>query len=240
MNEEEKKKELSSSVSTPNFAEGMQNILLFLNLLTIIYGGHYCDLLTFFLYFVCVGITKFIDANTVEVRTPDFSAFQRSAPKESAQAEPEKDSKNSPREMTVEQPTMVVTVSCGNKIFSITSCPFDFFFPTKAERCIIFGPALLNGVVGGHEACFVIQTRDSMGNVRQVGGDEFGVVARRVNTIAENNETKFKAMHKKAQEAEREAINDGSDVSAIENAKGTFITIHRHLFVLFQSYLSFI
>ena len=31
----------------------------------------------------------------------------------------------------------------------------------------------MNGVVGGHEAAFVVQTRDTMGNVRGVGGDEF-------------------------------------------------------------------
>tara|TARA_B100000795_G_C22597925_1_gene360044 strand:- start:57 stop:299 length:243 start_codon:yes stop_codon:yes gene_type:complete len=79
----------------------------------------------------------------------------------------------------VTQPTMAVTVSCGNKIFSTTTTPFDFFFSTKASKCVLFGPALLNGVVGGYNANFVVQTRDGMGNVRAVGGDEFSVTARR-------------------------------------------------------------
>jgi hypothetical protein len=114
---------------------------------------------------------------------------------------------------------MLVTVSCANKIFSITNCDFEFFFPTKAERCVIFGPALTNGVVGGEEASFVIQTRDSMGNARSVGGDQFQVVGRRVNTNAEKEEKMVSKELKKAQQAERDAINDGTDQTAIENTK---------------------
>jgi hypothetical protein len=128
-------------------------------------------------------------------------------------------SSQSPRDVVIEQPQMLVTVSCANKIFSITSCPFDFFFPTDASRCIIFGPALLDGVVGGEEACFAIQTRDSMGNVRSVGGDEFQVLGRRVNTIAEQNEKDTKIAFQKAKQDEAAAIADGTDASAIENTK---------------------
>ena len=36
----------------------------------------------------------------------------------------------------VTQPTMAVTVSCNNKIYSITKTSFDFFFSTRAGERI--------------------------------------------------------------------------------------------------------
>jgi dynein heavy chain len=146
------------------------------------------------------GTAKFINENTINVTTPDFRMFQH------------KLSKNSKpnHEETIKQPTMKVTVTCGNQIYSITSTPYNFFFSTQASKCIIFGPALLNGVVCGENAQFCIQTRDSMGNVRSVGGDKFIINARLIDTVAEKNVEDTKLILKQSKQSEADATSDGT------------------------------
>ena len=76
------------------------------------------------------------------MKTPDFTPFQVLAPKGTTN---EDASAGSPRDVVekIVQPTMGVTVSCGNKIFSTTFTPFDFFFSTSFKKCVLFGKFVL-------------------------------------------------------------------------------------------------
>ena len=64
---------------------------------------------------------KFVDSNTVSVTLPDLTLHRN-----------------------LDEP-LAVTVSFANKIYSITSVDFSPFAVTDAEKCIILGPALVDG-----------------------------------------------------------------------------------------------
>ena len=98
---------------------------------------------------------KFIDANTLQVTTPDLT-----------------DHKN--------ETILKLTVAMAGKIHTIMSLDYSVFHATDATKCIAFGPGLLSGSVVGHENFFVVQTRDHKNNLRGVGDDQFTVTIRKM------------------------------------------------------------
>lgn len=57
----------------------------------------------------------------------------------------------------------VVTISINKGDYTITSSKFTFYYNTKADECIAYGPGLLTENCPDHETIFCIQARNSKG-----------------------------------------------------------------------------
>jgi hypothetical protein len=85
----------------------------------------------------------------IECETPDFSNF-------------------GPGEVDVR-------VSLRGDSFTTTYQKYSFFAVTDASKSVAFGPGLLEGAAAGTECKFVVVSRDTSGQDRTSGGDQFQI-----------------------------------------------------------------
>ena len=71
--------------------------------------------------------------------------------------------------------TTSVRVAVRGSPFTITSEPFEVFRVTSAAESLAFGPGVLTGLAAGKPAAFMIRAKDTAGEPRGTGGDEFNV-----------------------------------------------------------------
>lgn len=78
-----------------------------------------------------------------------------------------------------------MTISVNREDYTITSQKFTYFYNTKASQTIAFGPGLLMDNLINTKSIFVIQARNSQGQNRESGLDEFIVKIYRPKTEEE-------------------------------------------------------
>jgi len=73
-----------------------------------------------------------------------------------------------------------VRVQIGIKDLTTTVTKYNFFLNTMAEKSLCFGPGVLPDQQADKETRFIIQTRNTAGENRQSGRDEFAISVQRV------------------------------------------------------------
>jgi dynein heavy chain len=94
----------------------------------------------------------------------------------------------SEREISCESPSfeaagpkeVEVRVYTDRSDLTITSCAFNYFLNTKADKSIAFGPGLLRGNVARQKTVFFVQARNMLNENRKSGTDQFRVRVQRL------------------------------------------------------------
>ncbi|KAK9817742.1 hypothetical protein WJX72_001478 [[Myrmecia] bisecta] len=92
---------------------------------------------------------EFVDSETIKVKTPNYELFGA---------------------MTVD-----LRVNINGEGWTVNKIQFNYFANTCAKNCLAYGPGLLPSCLFGLEMPFIIQAKDTCGNKRQSGSDDFKV-----------------------------------------------------------------